>query len=58
MCKYQASVIPAGYCHHPAVMGTLLMADPFYTDVDDFIEITEGLPLPRIRGGEHDHWRM
>lgn len=42
---YQTSVIFSSYCHHPAVIGILLMADPFYTDVDDFFKITEGLPL-------------
>ncbi len=46
---YQASVIFAGYCHHPAVLENLLMAYPLYTDVDDFLEITEGLPLPKKR---------
>lgn len=44
---YQASVIFAGYCHHPAVLENLLMAYPLDTDVDDFFEITEGLPLPK-----------
>lgn len=44
---YQASLIFAGYCHQPAVLGNLLMAYPLYTDVDDFFEITEGLPLPK-----------
>lgn len=44
---YQASVIFTGYCHHPAVLGDLLMAYPLYTDVDDFFEVTEGLPLPK-----------
>lgn len=42
---YQASFIFAGYCHHPAVI--LLMACPFYTDVNDIFEITEGLPLQK-----------
>lgn len=42
---YQAAVILSCYSHHPAVLGNLLMAYPLYTDVNDFLEITEGLPL-------------
>lgn len=42
---YQTSVISAGYCHHSAVIWTLLKACPFYTDVNYFFEITKGLPL-------------
>lgn len=42
---YQASVIFASYCHRPAVLGNLLLAPPHYTDVNDFLEITESLPL-------------
>ena len=42
---YQVSVIFASYCHHPAVLGNLFMAPPHYTDVSDFLEITEGMPL-------------
>ena len=42
---YQASVIFSGYCHHPAVLGNLLMTHPLYTDVSDFFEIAEGLPV-------------
>lgn len=56
---YQASVIVACYCHHPAVLGSLLMASPFYTDVDDIFEITECMPLQpkkeEFMGGENDH---
>lgn len=42
---YQASVIFTIYCHHPAVLGDLLMANPLYIDVYDIFEITERLPF-------------
>lgn len=42
---YQVSVIFASHCDHPAVLGNLLVAHPLNTDVGDFLEITEGLPL-------------
>lgn len=42
---YQTSVIFAGYCHHPAVLGNLLMTHSLYTYFDDFLEIAESLPV-------------
>lgn len=42
---HQASVIFAAHCHHPALLGNLLVACPLYADVNYFLKITEGLPL-------------
>lgn len=42
---YQTSVIFAGYCHHSAVLGSMLMTHPLYVNVSDFLKITEGLPF-------------
>lgn len=42
---YQTSVIFASYCHHPAILGNLLVTHSLYTDVDDFLEIAKSLPL-------------
>lgn len=50
---YQASVIFTSYCHHPAVLGDLLMAYSLYTDVNDFFEITEGLPLLKKKEADY-----